>query len=121
MDRRNKNRAEREVHEASLSSNAELCAAEVSEQDEPSSEPDASESRKVAASLTSACMDGPFAATARTRAKRGNPKGGTSRSVPERGCEMPNTVNAGMCCECNGRRQASAEPTSVHKPTICIR
>src|SRR2546423_15391478 len=72
MDRRNKNRAEREVHEASLSSNAELCAAEVSEQDEPSTEPDASESRKVAASLTSACMDGPFAATAKTRANEGS-------------------------------------------------
>ena len=53
-------------YEASLSGTAELCAAEVSEQEEPSSELDASESRKVAASLTSACMDGPFPATART-------------------------------------------------------
>ena len=45
--------------------------AERNEQAEPSSELDASESRKVAASLPSACMDGPFAATAKTRVERG--------------------------------------------------
>src|SRR2546423_12708875 len=84
MDRRNKNRAEREVHEASLSSNAELCAAEVSEQDEPSSEPDASESRKVAASLTSACMDGPFAATAETRVSKGSRRPDTQAASTSR-------------------------------------
>jgi len=43
----------------------------VSENVEPSSEPDASESLKAAASLTSACMDGPFPATAETRANEG--------------------------------------------------
>ena len=52
--------------EASSIVRADFGSAAVSEQAEPSSELDASESRKVAPSLTRACMDGPFAATAET-------------------------------------------------------